>query len=63
MEEREIFCNGFCRAQNQGRTVTCVYVKQEKGWTLDEVDCAFEKCLHRGACDIARQIREGENDQ
>ena len=27
MEEKEVFYNGFCRCQNQGRIVLCVYVK------------------------------------
>ncbi len=61
MEEREVFYNGFCRAQNQGRMVACVYVKGKGGWVLDEADCAYEKCPNREACEIARQIREGHD--
>lgn len=60
MEEKEVFYNGFCRTQNQGRMVACVYVKTEGDWRLGEADCAYEKCPHREACEIARQIREGD---
>ena len=28
MNEKEVFFNGFCRCQNQGRIVLCVYIKE-----------------------------------
>lgn len=59
MEEKEMFYNGFCRAQNQGRMVACVYVKAGGAWVLDEADCAYEKCPNREVCEVARQIRKG----
>lgn len=60
MEEKEVFYNGFCRAQNQGRIVACIYVKKGDGWMVQEADCAYGKCPNRAACEIARQIREGQ---
>lgn len=62
MEEKEVFYNCFCRAQNQGRMVACVYVKEGAAWRINEADCAYRKCPNREACEIARQIRAGEQE-
>ena len=39
MEEKEVFYNGFCRAQNQGRMVACVYVKEGAAWKIGRASC------------------------
>lgn len=57
----EIF-SGFCRTFNQGQTVTCEFVKTPEGICLEQADCAYENCIHRGSCEIAKQIREFCND-
>lgn len=55
-EPREEFVSGFCRVQNQGRTVTCELKKEEQGWMISWVDCGFPNCLHKGSCQIAKEI-------
>lgn len=57
MEEEYIF-SGFCRTFNQGQTVTCEFEEKEGRIELLEADCAYARCIHRGSCQIARQIRE-----
>lgn len=59
MDEKEVFFNGFCRCQNQGRIVLCVYVKKEETWQIDEIDCGYFRCPHQDSCEIARQVKEG----
>ena len=52
MQEKEVFYNGFCRCQNQGRIVLCVYVKDSEKWQIDEIDCGFLNCPHRDSCEV-----------
>ena len=59
MQEKEVFLNGFCRCQNQGRIVLCVYVNDGKKWQIDEIDCGYQTCPHSDSCEIARAVREG----
>ncbi|MBS6194931.1 MAG: hypothetical protein KH828_05055 [Clostridiales bacterium] len=53
--------SGFCRTCNQGRTVTCEFEEKQGKMVLQEVDCMYEKCLHRSSCQIAKQIQEFMN--
>lgn len=57
----EEFISGFCRTGNQGRTVTCEFTKKDGEIQLEEVDCMYEKCIHKASCQIAKQIREFMN--
>lgn len=50
--------SGFCRTYNQGRTVTCEFTEDAGKRELEDVDCMYDKCLHRSSCQIAKQIRE-----
>lgn len=53
MEERisEEFLSGFCKMQNQTRTVLCEYEWQADGSRkLVSCDCAYGKCGHSGDC-------------
>ena len=59
MDEKEVFFNGFCRCQNQGRIVLCVYVKAQGQWQIDEIDCGYLDCPHQDSCEIAKQVRDG----
>lgn len=59
MVEKEVFYNGFCRCQNQGRIVLCVYVKDGEKWKIDEIDCGYEACPHKDSCEVARAVEEG----
>ena len=57
-EIREDIISGFCRSQNQGRTVTCELEPQNGGWKLICADCGYENCIHTGGCQVASQIRK-----
>lgn len=57
-EELEYIFSGFCRTFNQSQTVTCEFEEKEGKVELSEVDCAYDRCIHRGSCQIAKQIRE-----
>ena len=56
--EEEMFINGFCRGQNQGRMVEVVANIEQGKKILAEVDCAYGQCPHQASCEIARQIQE-----
>lgn len=57
-DELEYIFSGFCRTFNQGQTVTCEFEYREGKLELCGVDCAYAKCIHKGSCQIAEQIRE-----
>lgn len=57
-DDQEYLFSGFCRTYNQGQTVTCEISETNAGRVLEYVDCNYEKCVHRGNCQIALQIRE-----
>ncbi len=57
-EIEEEILSGFCRQQNQGRTVTCEWEETEEGLRLSFVDCGYPKCVHKGSCLIAGEIRK-----
>ena len=59
---REEIFFGFCRTYNQAQTVTCEFTETEEGLDLTEVDCGYRRCIHQGSCEVARQIRQMEED-
>lgn len=55
MEEE--FVSGFCKAQNQTRTVLCEFDIDETGKRmLADSDCAYPDCPHAGGCLLMGQI-------
>ena len=54
--EKETFFTGFCRNQDATRMVTVEYEEGKEGVTLQEVDCDYETCIHRGACRVGLSI-------
>ena len=48
----EWYISGFCRQQNQTRTV----MVEEDGDDWD-VGCTFLRCAHRESCQVCRQIK------
>lgn len=58
LDETEYIFSGFCRTFNQGQTVTCEFEERDNMIELSEVDCAYERCIHKGSCEVAKQIRE-----
>lgn len=61
-EDREYIFSGFCRTFNQSQTVTCEVVCENNHIILESVDCAYYRCLHKGSCEVARQIGEVLNE-
>lgn len=59
-EIREEVFSGFCRTYNQAQTVTCEFLQGEQAWSLMEVDCGYRRCIHKGSCEVAKQIRQME---
>jgi len=58
-EAEEFFVSGFCKAQNQTRTVTALAGADEAGVTvLLETDCAWGPCPHSNNCILIRQAME-----
>lgn len=56
MEIEEEFISGFCRTMNNGETVCCEYTIQDDGnRELTFMDCAHERCVNTGSCEIFRQ--------
>ena len=53
----EEFISGFCRTCNMGQTVCCEYTIQDNEKTLSFMDCAHERCVNTGACEIYRQAK------
>ena len=58
IDETEYIFSGFCRTFNQGQTVTCEFEERDNKIELREVDCAYERCIHKGSCEVAKQIWE-----
>ena len=58
-EIEEAFFSGFCKAQNQSRTVLCeVIKKQDKVTQILSTDCSYGPCPHSKAC-LLLKIAEG----
>ena len=51
----EEFISGYCRAQDQSRTVAAE--KEDGKWF---VDCSYGACPYEGSCQIAQRIRQLE---
>lgn len=61
MIREEIF-SGFCRTCNQAQMVTCEFEQKGDRLELTEVDCGYRKCIHKASCEIAKQIRQMEQE-
>ena len=52
----EYLFSGYCFQADQARIVEV----ECEGGRLEEVDCLYENCLHRGKCEIGKRIAELE---
>lgn len=50
----EQFLTGFCRQIDGTRRITLEY--EEKTGEIEAVDCGYETCVHRAACEIGKSI-------
>ena len=56
-QTEEEFVSGFCKKQNQTRTVLCeMEVDSQGNRRLCGADCAYGRCEHSGTCGLMRQI-------
>ncbi|MCD8336612.1 MAG: ubiquinone biosynthesis protein UbiE [Lachnospiraceae bacterium] len=54
--ETEAFISGFCKRQNQTRTVLCEYeTAKDDSRILLEADCDYGKCEHSRDCTLMAQ--------
>lgn len=51
-EER--FLTGFCRQIDGTRMVALEYEEETK--EIEAVDCSYETCVHKAACEIGKAI-------
>ncbi|MCD7736285.1 MAG: ubiquinone biosynthesis protein UbiE [Lachnospiraceae bacterium] len=59
MQETEEFISGFCKKQNQTRTVLCEFEIAEDGSRVFlSSDCAYGKCEHSGDCLLMKALRD-----
>lgn len=56
--EEEYIISGFCRTFNQAQTVTCEIITEGDKKKILEVDCAYERCIHKPSCQVAAEIRQ-----
>ncbi len=54
--EKEYIFTGYCRCLDAARIVEVI---QEEG-ALTGIDCQYENCPHKAACQIGKQISELE---
>lgn len=60
MRETEEFISGFCKRQNQTRTVFCEFeVSDDGSRRLLSWDCDFGKCEHSSNCTLMHVYCEG----
>ena len=58
-EITEEFISGFCKAQNQSRSLICeMEVMPDGSKKLLSTDCAYGKCEHTGDCLLMKQLFE-----
>ncbi len=49
--------SGFCKAQNETRTVFCEFVETEGKRSLSQADCAYGTCPHTETCRLMEQVK------
>lgn len=46
---------GYCRAIDQSRMVTCEYTRKDDKWVLEHTDCNYGACVHSRTCRIMEE--------
>ncbi len=60
MQETEEFISGFCKRQNQTRTVLCEFeIVGEGSRKLVESDCDYGRCEHSRSCRLMQEALQG----
>lgn len=58
----EEFFTGYCKTHNMTQVISCEYSVSEDGWSLDHIDCDFEKCVHSKDCEVVRKALAKEDE-
>lgn len=59
METEETFLSGFCKTQNQTRTVCCEYTTDENGRKeITETDCSYGACPYSRFCVLIHSLND-----
>lgn len=58
MEIIEEMYQGYCRASDQSRIVTCEFRMEAGVKVLDYADCAYGKCVHTKTCKLMEQMKK-----
>ncbi len=59
----EYFFNGYCKAKNQTRLVTCEYSIETYGLCLERIEgCDYLECQYNKDCDIVKRALAKEDE-
>ena len=56
-ENIEEMFQGYCRAGDQSRIVTCEFHMEDDKKVLDYADCAYGSCVHSKTCKLMESVR------
>lgn len=60
----EEFFTGYCKSHNSTKRIFCEYSKDEDGYfSLEYVDCDFDKCVYNGECPVIQQALAKEDEE
>lgn len=52
----EEMVQGYCRASDQSRIVTCEYIEKDGKNVLEYTDCAYGTCVHSKTCKLMEEM-------
>ncbi|MBQ4563988.1 MAG: ubiquinone biosynthesis protein UbiE [Lachnospiraceae bacterium] len=58
----EEFFTGYCKAHNMTQVISCEYSWDGESWSLEAIDCDFERCVHSKTCDVVKRALEKEDE-
>lgn len=52
----EEIIQGYCRASDQSRILTCEYTEKDGVNVLEYTDCAYRTCVHSKTCKLIEEM-------
>lgn len=52
----EEMVQGYCRASDQSRILTCEIAEKDGKKVLEYTDCAYGKCIHSNTCKLMEEV-------
>lgn len=52
----EEIIQGYCRASDQSRILTCEYTEKDGVNVLEYTDCAYGTCVHSKTCKLIEEM-------